>query len=195
MWCINDYLGMSQYKSVLDAARTALDVSGAGAGGTRNIGGNNQPVLELEATLAELHAKEKALVFTSGYVANDTTLSAIAKIIPDIIFFSDELNHASIIAGISHSKAEKYIYKHNDPESLRLLLSSVPKDRPKLIVFESVYSMDGYTSPIAAICELAKEYNALTYIDEVHTVGLYGEGGAGIAAREGLADRIDVIQG
>ena len=195
MWCINDYLGMSQHDVVLEAARNALKTSGAGSGGTRNIGGNNGAVLDLEATLADLHNKEKALVFTSGYVANDATLVALSKIMPDLIFFSDESNHASIIAGISNSRCEKYIYKHNDAESLRQMLAAAPKNRPKLIVFESVYSMDGLTSPIKEICALAKEYNAMTYIDEVHTVGLYGDNGAGVAAREGFADQIDIIQG
>jgi 5-aminolevulinate synthase len=195
MWCINDYLGMSQHDVVLEAARNALKTSGAGAGGTRNIGGNNGAVLDLEATLADLHNKEKALVFTSGYVANDATLVALSKIMPDLIFFSDESNHASIIAGISNSRCEKYIYKHNDAESLRQMLAAAPQNRPKLIVFESIYSMDGLTSPIKEICALAKEYNAMTYIDEVHTVGLYGDNGAGVAAREGFADQIDIIQG
>lgn len=195
MWCINDYLGMSQHQAVISAARHALETSGSGAGGTRNIGGNNEAVLELELTLAKLHNKEKALVFTSGFVANDATLVALGKIMPDLIFFSDELNHASIITGISNSRCEKYIYKHNDMDSLRELLASAPKDQPKAIVFESVYSMDGYTSKIKEICDLAKEYNVLTYIDEVHTVGLYGAKGAGVAEREGMAGKIDIIQG
>ncbi len=195
MWCINDYLGMSQHEVVLSAARKTLEISGAGAGGTRNIGGNNGSVLALENILAKLHNKEEALVFTSGYVANDATLVAIAKIMPNIIFFSDEANHASIISGISNSRAEKYIYKHNDVQSLRELLEAAPKDRPKMIVFESVYSMDGLSSPIKEICDLAKEYNAMTYIDEVHTVGLYGTGGAGVADLQGMADKIDIIQG
>lgn len=195
MWCINDYLGMSQHKAVLDAAIEGLKGSGTGSGGTRNIGGNNGALLELEATLANLHDKEKALVFTSGYVANDSSLVALAKIMPDIAFFSDESNHSSIIAGINNSKKDKFIYAHNDVNHLRSLLAQVALDRPKVIVFESVYSMDGLKSPIKEICDLAKEFNALTYIDEVHTVGLYGKNGAGMAAREGLADQIDIIQG
>ncbi len=195
MWCINDYLGMSQHRDILAAAIEGLTNSGTGSGGTRNIGGNNGALLELEETLATLHNKEKALVFTSGYVANDSTLVALARIMPDVVFFSDESNHASIIAGINHSKKDKFIYAHNDADHLRDLLEQVPLDRPKVIVFESVYSMDGLKSPIKEICALAKEFNALTYIDEVHTVGLYGDSGAGMAAEEGLADHIDIIQG
>ncbi|MES2215334.1 MAG: 5-aminolevulinate synthase [Pseudomonadota bacterium] len=195
MWCINDYLGMSQHPEVLTASVQALAASGAGSGGTRNIGGNNAAIIQLELILAKLHNKERALVFTSGYVANDSTLAALSKIMPDIVFFSDESNHASIISGIRNSRAEKHIYRHNNVEDLRSLLQSIPKERPKAIVFESVYSMDGLMSPLKEICDLAEEYNALTYIDEVHTVGLYGRGGAGIADREGVAGRIDIIQG
>ena len=195
MWCINDYLGMSQHPEVLAASVQVLSLSGAGAGGTRNIGGTHFSVMELESLLSTLHGKESALIFTSGYVANDATLGTLAKIIPNLVFFSDESNHASIISGIRNSKAQKYVYKHNDAADLRRLLSQVPYDTPKIIVFESIYSMDGLMSPIQEICDLAQEFNALTYIDEVHTVGLYGKGGAGIANREGVAHKIDIIQG
>lgn len=195
MWCINDYLGMSQHPEVLKAARTALEEYGVGSGGTRNIGGNNVAVVELEAELAALHSKEAGLVFTSGYVANDTTLATLAKIMPDIVFFSDEANHASIIAGIRNSKAEKHIYRHIDATHLEELLQSVDINRPKMIVFESAYSMDGLISPVGRIIELAKKYNAMTFIDEVHTVGLYGKGGAGIANQLGFEKDIDIVQG
>jgi len=195
MWCINDYLGMSKHPAVIKASLEALDEFGLGSGGTRNIGGNNSKIIELESELASLHNKESALVFTSGYVANDTTLATLSKIIPDLIFFSDELNHASIIAGISHSKAEKHIYRHIDVTHLEELLKSVNINQPKIIVFESAYSMDGLFSPIKDIIKLAKQYNALTFIDEVHTVGLYGKHGAGIAEMQGCGDNIDIIQG
>ena len=195
MWCINDYLGMSRHPKVLEASQDALNSHGVGSGGTRNIGGNNNHIVELEKDLANLHSKESALVFTSGYVANDTTLSSLAKIMPDIVFFSDELNHASIIAGICNSKSEKYVYNHLDYVHLEELLKSVDINRPKIIVFESAYSMGGVFSPIKEIIELAKKYNALTFIDEVHTVGLYGKGGAGVAQMLGFADEIDIIQG
>lgn len=195
MWCINDYLGMSQHPLVQAAAIEAIKSAGAGSGGTRNIGGNNGYLVELEKTIANLHQKANALVFTSGFVANDSTLVALGKIMPDLIFFSDQSNHASIISGINNSKKEKYIYRHNDLAHLRSLLESAPRDYPKIIVFESVYSMDGLKSPVKEICALAKEFNALTYIDEVHTVGLYGQKGAGIAKEEGVADQIDIIQG
>lgn len=195
MWCINDYLGMSKHPEVLARCVESMSISGAGSGGTRNIGGNHSAIMELESIIAELHEKEKALVFTSGYVANDATLVALAKIMPNIVFFSDEANHASIISGISNSKASKYIYPHNDAATLELMLQQAPIATPKLIIFESVYSMDGLKAPINDICKLAKKYNALTYIDEVHTVGLYGKGGAGIASLEGLSDQIDIIQG
>lgn len=195
MWCINDYLGMSQHPKVLAAAKEALSANGVGSGGTRNIGGNNSAIIALERELAELHNKESALVFTSGYVANDTTLAALAKIMPDIVFFSDEANHASIITGLQSSRAEKYIYKHIDPTSLEQLLKQVDINRPKAIVFESAYSMDGLISPIKEICYLAKKYHALTFIDEVHTVGLYGKGGAGITNLLGYEGQIDILQG
>lgn len=195
MWCINDYLGMSQHQAVLKAAFEALKLNGLGSGGTRNIGGNNDAIVELENEIADLHQKESALAFTSGYVANEAALSSLAKIMPDIVFFSDELNHASIIAGLRNSKAEKHIYRHVDSNHLEELLKTIDINRPKLIVFESAYSMDGLISPLPDICALAKKYNALTYIDEVHSVGLYGKGGAGIANMFGLDDEIDIIQG
>ena len=195
MWCINDYLGMGENPDVLASMHIALDSMGAGAGGTRNIGGNNTLITQLEALLASWHQKESCLVFTSGFVANDTTISTIARIIPDIIFFSDEDNHASIIAGVRNSRAEKFIFRHNDTKHLRELLSKIDKSKPKMIIFESIYSMDGIPAPIAEICDLAEEFNALTYIDEVHTVGLYGETGAGVAQKLGLSNRVDIIQG
>lgn len=195
LWCINDYLGMSAQKDVIVEAKKALDTCGVGSGGTRNIGGNNSILLELERNIADLHNKESALVFTSGYVANDATLSSISKIMPNIIYFSDEMNHASIISGIKHSQGQKKIYKHNDIKSLENLLKEVPLETPKIIVFESVYSMDGLISPIKQIISLAKKYNAMTYIDEVHSVGLYGNKGAGIAEAMGVAHEIDIIQG
>ncbi len=195
MWCINDYLGMSKHPDVTKAALEATTKYGIGSGGTRNIGGNNSCIIELEQELATLHNKESALVFTSGYVANDTTLTTLAKIMPNIVFFSDELNHASIISGICNSKAEKHIYRHIDIQHLEELLKGVDINRPKIIVFESAYSMDGLFSPIEKIVNLAKKYNALTFIDEVHTVGLYGKYGAGIADLQGCADKIDMIQG
>ncbi len=195
MWCINDYLGMSQHPKVLEAASKALLDNGAGSGGTRNIGGNNYAIVELEEEIADLHQREAALVFTSGYVSNDATLTSLAKIMPNIVFFSDELNHASMIAGIRNSRGEKHIYRHVDMRHLEELLKSVDINRPKVIVFESAYSMDGIISPIDKICQLAKKYNAITYIDEVHSVGLYGRRGAGIANMMGYEDKIDIIQG
>lgn len=195
MWCINDYLGMSRHQTVMKAALDVLYEYGVGSGGTRNIGGNNSMVVELEEEIAGLHNKEAALVFTSGYVANDTTLATLAKMIPDLVFFSDEGNHASMIAGIRNSRAPKYVYRHLDARHLEELLRQVDLNTPKIIVFESAYSMDGLFSPTEEICRLAKKYNALTYIDEVHTVGLYGKGGAGIAESLGLAGKIDIIQG
>lgn len=195
MWCINDYLGMSRHPDVLSASLSALNEHGVGSGGTRNIGGNSYHIVELEKDLANLHNKQSALVFTSGYVANDTTLSSLAKIMPDIVFLSDKLNHASIIAGICNSKAEKHIYNHLDCAHLEEVLKKIEHSRPKIIVFESAYSMDGLFSPIKEIIELANKYNAMTFIDEVHTVGLYGKGGAGVAELLGYADKIDIIQG
>lgn len=195
MWCINDYLGMGQHPDVIKAAETALHNCGAGSGGTRNIGGNHYSIMELEKELADLHRKDSALVFTSGYVSNDAALTSLAKIMPDMVYFSDELNHASMIAGIRNSRAEKHIYRHLDAAHLEELLKSVDINRPKVIAFESAYSMDGLMSPIDEICALAEKYNAMTYIDEVHSVGIYGERGAGIANQLGYEDKIDIIQG
>ncbi len=195
MWCINDYLGMSQHPQVIQSAAQAILNNGVGSGGTRNIGGNNRSIVELEQEIADLHQKEAALVFTSGYVSNDASLTTLSKIMPDLIYFSDESNHASMIAGVRNSRAEKHIYKHLDALHLEQLLKSVDISKPKMIVFESAYSMDGLMSPIGKICELAKKYNAMTYIDEVHSVGLYGDKGAGIANMLGFEDKIDIIQG
>ena len=195
MWCINDYLGMSQNPKVIEAANKALLENGVGSGGTRNIGGNNYAIVDLENELADLHSKDSALVFTSGYVSNDATLTTLAKILPNLVYLSDESNHASMIAGIKNSRAEKQIYRHLDTDHLEELLKNIDINRPKIIAFESAYSMDGLISPIAKICELAKKYNALTYIDEVHSVGLYGSRGAGIANMLGLEEDIDIIQG
>jgi 5-aminolevulinate synthase len=195
LWCINDYLGMGQHPKVLKAFNETAQLMGVGAGGTRNIGGNHHPIVLLERELADLHSKEAGLVFTSGYVANEATLASLSKILPDCIFFSDEGNHASIIEGIRHNKAEKYIFRHNDHEHLRSLISEIDINRPKIIIFESAYSMDGIISPMAEFCEIAEEFNALTYLDEVHTVGLYGRRGAGLAETLGVADKIDIIQG
>ena len=195
LWCINDYLGMGENPYVTEAMHNTLNNMGAGAGGTRNIGGNNILITELEELLAKWHQKDAGLVFTSGFVSNDTTIATIAKIIPDIIFFSDADNHASIIAGIKNSRADKMIFRHNDMQHLRELLGQVPKDRPKMIIFESIYSMDGVVAPMQEICDLAEEFCAMTYVDEVHTVGLYGPRGAGVAEQLGLSDRIDIIQG
>ncbi len=195
IWCMNDYLGMSQHPKVLNAAKLALMGYGIGSGGTRNIGGNNYSICQLEEEIADLHGKEAALTFTSGYVSNEATLDAIARIIPNITFFSDEMNHASIISGIKHSRANKLVYKHVNLNDLESLLKSVDINQPKIIVFESIYSMDGIISPIDKICQLAKKYNAMTYIDEVHSVGLYGKRGAGIADMMGVVDNIDIIQG
>jgi len=195
MWCINDYLGMSQNPKVIEAAQKALLANGVGSGGTRNIGGNNYAIVELEKELADLHNKDSALVFTSGYVSNDATLSTLAKILPDLVYLSDESNHASMISGIKNSNAEKQIYRHLDTDHLEELLKKIDINRPKIIAFESAYSMDGLISPIEKICELAEKYNALTYIDEVHSVGLYGNRGAGIANLLGLENKIDIIQG
>ena len=195
VWCSNDYLAMGQNPDVLNAARKVLDNSGVGAGGTRNISGTNHNHVCLEMELADLHQKEAALVFTSGYVANMTTLSTLASQLPDCVVFSDELNHASMIEGIRHSRAEKHIFRHNDPDNLDRLLSSVAPGRAKLVVFESVYSMDGDIAPIEEICKVAQFHGALTYLDEVHAVGMYGPQGAGVAARDGVMDQIDIIQG
>lgn len=195
MWCINDYLGMSQNPKVIEAASKSLIENGVGSGGTRNIGGNNYAIVDLEAELADLHNKDSALVFTSGYVSNDAVLTTFAKILPDLVYLSDELNHASMISGIKNSRAEKQVYRHLDTNHLEELLKNIDINKPKIIAFESAYSMDGLISPIAKICELAKKYNALTYLDEVHSVGLYGLRGAGIANMVGCEQDIDVIQG
>ena len=194
IWCNNDYLGMGQHPDVTDAICKTVRKIGAGAGGTRNIAGTSHPLVELEAELASLHNKEAALVFTSGYVTNSTVLSTLGGI-PEMVLFSDSLNHASMIEGVRFGKCERHIFRHNDVEHLEELLDGVDINRPKLIGFESVYSMDGDIGPIKEVCDLADKYDAITYLDEVHAVGLYGETGGGVAEREGLADRVDVIQG
>jgi 5-aminolevulinate synthase len=195
VWCSNDYLGMGQHPEVLAAMHEAIDATGAGSGGTRNISGTSHYHVELEAELAELHGKDAALLFTSGFVSNDATLATLAKILPGLIVFSDVFNHASMIEGMRHGGVEKRIFRHNDMADLERLLAEADPAAPKLIAFESVYSMEGDFGKVEAICDLAAKYSALTYIDEVHGVGLYGPRGAGVAARDGQMHRIDIVEG
>jgi 5-aminolevulinate synthase len=195
VWCSNDYLAMGQHPAVVAAMRNAIDAQGSGAGGTRNISGTNTLHAALERELAALHLKEAALVFTSGYVANETTLQTLGAMLPGCELYSDALNHASMIAGIRHSGAVRRIFRHNDVAHLEELLAGADPSTPKIVAFESVYSMDGDVSPIGAICDVAHRYGALTYLDEVHAVGMYGARGAGVAERDGALDKVDIVQG
>ncbi|RIK85114.1 MAG: 5-aminolevulinate synthase [Hyphomicrobiales bacterium] len=195
VWCSNDYLGMGQHPRVRAAMREAVDRYGAGAGGTRNISGNHSPIVALERELAALHGKEAALVFGCGYLANLSTLAALGRLLPDCVLVSDQLNHASMIQGVSASRAEKRVFRHNDVAHLEEILRSIPRARCKVVAFESVYSMDGDIAPIGEIAALCERYGAMSYLDEVHAVGMYGPTGAGVAERDGLADRIDLVQG